>query len=244
MIYPLILASVFVTAILSGVLGMAGGMILMANRMYGMSVAAAMMVHGAVQATSNGSRAWFLREHIVWRIMPLYIAGALLSVVVFTTIALVPHPGVVLILVGVFPFLARLSKRLKGLDVTDAKTTLTCGFVVTSAQLLAGASGPLLDVFYLNTQLTRHQVVATKAITQTLGHILKLVYYGLIVGVVDGIPAWLYGVAMLLAVAGSRIGTRLLDRWNDEQFRRISGWVILTIAGICVVRGAQQLLLG
>ena len=59
-----ILLSVLGTSILSGILGMAGGMILMAILVSTVSVAAAMMIHGAVQATANGSRAWFLRSHI------------------------------------------------------------------------------------------------------------------------------------------------------------------------------------
>jgi uncharacterized membrane protein YfcA len=200
-----------------------------------------MMVHGAVQATANGSRSWFLREHIQWRIMPLYGSGAATALAAFTALTLVPDAGVVLILVGVFPFLARINRRLSGLDITRPVTTFSCGVSVTAAQLLAGASGPLLDVFYLNTSLNRHQVIASKAITQTLGHILKLIYYGLIVGVSDGIPWWLYPIYMATAVAGTRIGTKLLDRWNDEHFRLVGGRVILTIAAICIVKGVVDL---
>ena len=61
---PIIVATVFVTSLISGVIGMAGGMILMAVLVSLLSVPAAMVVHGAVQATANGSRAYFLRQHI------------------------------------------------------------------------------------------------------------------------------------------------------------------------------------
>ena len=54
---------------------------------------------------------------------------------------------------------------------------------MTAAQLFAGASGPLLDFFYLHARLDRYQVVANKALTQTIGHMLKLVYYGGVMGV-------------------------------------------------------------
>lgn len=62
--------------------------------------------------------------------------------------------------------------------------------MVTAAQLAAGASGPLLDVFYLNTKLDRLAIVATKALTQTLGHLLKLGYYVGVIGLtgVDDLP--------------------------------------------------------
>ena len=152
------------------------------------SVAAAMMIHGAVQATANGSRAWFLRSHIQWQILPAYLFGSATVLGIFSAITLVPDPSVILILIGSFPWLARLSPEFSGLNIKRTATALACGGVVTAAQLLAGASGPLLDVFYLNTPLTRHQIIASKAITQTIGHLLKLVYYGLIIGVSDSIP--------------------------------------------------------
>ena len=237
----LLLTSVFVTSVLSGILGMAGGMILMAILASTISVAGAMMLHGAVQATSNGSRAWFLRAHIQWRILPAYLLGAGTALAGFMALALVPDAGVVLILVGVFPFLARVAPRLKGLNVNHPPTAYVCGVVVTAAQLLAGASGPLLDVFYLRSPLNRYQIVASKAVTQTLGHLVKLGYYGIFIGVSESIPPWFYVVAMIAAVVGTRIGTLLLEKLHDEMFRRVSGWVILAIAATCIGKGVVDL---
>ncbi len=236
-----ILLSVLGTSILSGILGMAGGMILMAILVSTVSVAVAMMIHGAVQATANGSRAWFLRSHIQWRILPAYLLGAGTVLGLFTAITLVPNSAVILILVGTFPWLARVSPNLSGLNINHTPTAFACGGVVTAAQLLAGASGPLLDVFYLNTPLSRYQIVASKAITQTIGHLIKLVYYGLIVGVNESIPIWFFAVAMLTAVVGTRIGTRLLEKLNDESFKTVSGWVILAIATACIGKGVLDL---
>lgn len=242
-LYVMLVTAVFATSLLSGILGMAGGMILMALLVMTLSVSNAMMFHGAVQATANGARAWVLRRHIKWRLLPIYSAGAALSVALFTVLAVVPDAGVVLILVGLFPWLGLVSKRLSGLDVTRPITTLACGFAVTSAQLLAGASGPLLDVFYLNAPLNRQQIVANKALTQTLGHVLKIIYYGLIVAVSTTLPAALFACAIIAAVAGTRVGTLLLLRWNDHDFQRVSRAVILTIAALCMVEGLRSLML-
>ncbi|MEM8768516.1 MAG: sulfite exporter TauE/SafE family protein, partial [Pseudomonadota bacterium] len=159
MLEALILSTVFLTSILSGILGMAGGMILMAVLVSTLSVGAAMMLHGAVQAMANGSRAWFLRQHIQWRIIPAYGIGAALTLAAFTALALVPDADLILMIVGLLPFLARLVPYLRGLDVTQLPTAVACGIVVTAAQLFAGASGPLLDVFYLNSKLDRFQII-------------------------------------------------------------------------------------
>ncbi|TNF82717.1 MAG: sulfite exporter TauE/SafE family protein [Gammaproteobacteria bacterium] len=237
MLELIIIGAVLATSILSGVLGMAGGMILMAILVSTLSVGAAMMLHGAVQAMANGSRSWFLRQHVQWRILPAYALGAGLTVVTFTALALVPDANLILILVGIMPFLARAVPHLRGLDVTHLPTAALCGLAVTAAQLFAGASGALLDVFYLNARLNRFQIIATKAFTQAIGHLLKLFYYGLIIGVTDSIATWVYAVAILTAVVGTRLGTRLLERLSDESFRRVSGAVILLIGGACVIKG-------
>ncbi|MDE0053008.1 MAG: sulfite exporter TauE/SafE family protein [Gammaproteobacteria bacterium] len=243
-----ILATVLATAVLSGVIGMAGGVLLMAVLVTLLPVASAMILHGAVQAASNGARFLFLREHVMWGILPFYAIGALLAVLLFIALAFVPDPALVLILVGSFPWLARIVPTLRGLDVRRPATGAACGATVTAAQLLAGASGPLLDAFYLRTEVDRRSIVATKALTQAAGHVVKIGYYAWVsnavldeVAIAD-IPIWLVGAGIVLAVPGARIGTRLLERFDDRQFRRVTGWVILGLGALCIVKGARDLL--
>jgi len=239
----LILLAVFATSVLSGILGMAGGMILMAILVSTLSVVAASILQKAVQATANGSRAWFLRSHIQWSILPAYASGAVVTLAAFIALVLVPDADLILMVVGLFPWLARFVPRLKGLNIIHLPTAFASGLIVTAAQLFAGASGPLLDVFYLNAPLDRFQIIASKAFTQTLGHGLKLFYYGLIVGVTDSVPVWFYGLAMVVAILGTRAGTRLLERLDDSRFRSVSSAVILLIAAICFLKGAAGFLL-
>ena len=240
-VWTVILLTVLGTAILSGVLGMAGGLVLMGVLVLLLPVSAAMIVHGAVQAASNGARFLFLREHVQWRIVPPYAAGGALVVAAFAAVTLVPEPGVVLMLIGAFPWLARATPHFSRLDIRRPATAFTCGAVVTAAQLLAGASGPLLDAVYLHASLDRHQVVASKALTQTLGHLVKVGYYGLLAGsAAADVSVPLLAIACLVAVAGARIGTRLLARLPDERFRRISGHVILGLGTVCFARGALE----
>lgn len=239
MLYALLITSVFATSVLSGVLGMAGGMILMAILVATLPVASAMILHGAAQFTANASRAWFLRSHIQWGILPWYAVGAFTVLGAFSILSLVPEAGVILLLIGLLSLSARFSGRLARLDITRPLTATMCGAIVTAAQLLAGASGPILDVFYLSSPLSRHAIVANKALTQAFGHTLKIGYYGIIAGVgADLSPALIAG-AMLAAVAGTRVGTSLLDRFNDEGFKRWSGHAITVIAVYCVVQGAS-----
>ena len=73
----LILIAATVTACISGIFGMAGGMIFMGIIASVMGVAEAMVVHGAIQSVSNSSRAFMLRPDIRWDILGYKIIGAL-----------------------------------------------------------------------------------------------------------------------------------------------------------------------
>lgn len=69
MSYLLLLLATLATSLISGVLSMAGGMILMGVFSLLLSVPAAMVLHGIAQSFSNGSRVWLYRRHIKWRML-------------------------------------------------------------------------------------------------------------------------------------------------------------------------------
>jgi uncharacterized protein len=236
-----IIATVMVTSLLSGVLGMAGGMILMAVLVTLQPMATAMVVHGLVQAVANGSRTLFLLRHVHWALLLPYLVGASIALAAFATVALVPDPALVLIVIGAFPWLARVTSRLARLDITQPATAVGAGIVVTGTQLFAGVSGPLLDVFYLNAKLNRYQVIASKAITQTVGHLMKLAYYGVLIGHDQVLPAWFLIAAVAAAIVGTGVGTRLVALVSDGHFRRVTGWVILALGALCVAEGVRSL---
>ena len=242
----IVLIAVLATAVLSGVLGMAGGMILMAVMVTVLPVATAMVVHGFAQGASNGARVWFLRRHVMWNVVPPYLVGGALATTVFVWIAFVPEPGLVLLLVGASPWLARVVPFLRGLDIRNRATSVACGATVTAAQLLAGASGPLLDAFYLSTDTDHRRIVATKAVTQTIGHVVKVFYYGAVVGrLADAAPApiasWLLAGVVVVAIVGARIGTLLLERLDTNRFRRITTVAVLSLGAVCMLKGVYDL---
>ena len=240
--YVLIIISALATSLLSGLVGMAGGVVLMAVLVNMLPVSSAMVLHGITQFTANGSRTLILRKHLMWRLLPGYILGASVAVAGFSALLFVPEASVVLILVGLFPWLARLQPKSSALNITRPASNIICGFSVTSAQLLAGAAGPLLDLFYLNSGLDRQTVVANKALTQTIGHLLRIFYYGAIISVATPLPNWLFLAAAIAAVIGTRLGTWLLARWDDQRFQQVSGQIILATGTICILQGSYQLI--
>lgn len=245
-------AVVFLTSAISGIFGMSGGMILMGFLAWVLPVSTAMMLHGATQAAANGYRAVLNRADIDWRIFGRYIIGSMLGLALLTAIAYVPDKVTMYLLLGLVPFAAAAVPQRWALDVTKRGAAEICGFLVTLLNLSAGVAGALLDVFFVRTSLTRHQVVATKAVTQTLSHILKLVYFGLILRVAAGeaaagagpaavLPWWIFLAVIPLSMAGTTAGKKVLDRMTDSNFRVWSQRITLAIGAVLLWRGLSLL---
>jgi uncharacterized membrane protein YfcA len=237
MVYLLLIVATLATSIISGVLSMAGGVILMGIFGLLLTVPAAMTLHGVAQTVSNGSRIWLHRRHIKWSVLLPYSIGSAIVLGFFTAVSLVPEKSLVFILIGLFPFIAFALPTQLNLDIERPAVAVVCGLVVTSIQMLAGASGPVLDVFYLKSEMTRHQILATKAVTQTLGHVIKLFYYVWIIGLVANLPMWVYLLVIIGAIAGNWIAKFIVDRIRDEHFRLGGRYLVLSIGAVFLVHG-------
>lgn len=242
MIYLLIAAATLITSLISGVLSMAGGMILMVVFGFFLSVPVAMVLHGVAQAFSNGSRVWIYRRHIRWRVLGFYAIGALAMIAVFAVFTFVPSIGLVFMLIGTFPFLALAIPKSIHLDMEKGPVAVLSGVLVTVAQLLAGASGPVLDIFYVQSEMTKEQILGTKAVTQTLGHILKLIYYGSVMAVASTqLPLWVVPAVVAAAILGNYLGSLIVARMTDNQFKQIGRYVVMVIGVICIGKGILEM---
>lgn len=241
----IILGAILATSFISGILGMAGGMILIGVLSILLPIKSAMILHGVTQMSSNGFRAFLLRKHIKFQILPSYIFGALIGFSIFSAIQFVPSKEFVLVAVGLFPFIALFTPKAIPINIMNTKTSFICGTVVTAVQIFAGASGPALDVFFLNSPLTRHEIIATKAITQTISHFIKLIYYGhmLYYSVSDKLEVTyaILAASVFCAFLGTRGGKVVLDKLSEQQFQKYSRIVITLIGGFYIVKGMAML---
>ena len=157
-----------------------------------------------------------------------------------------PDKATVFLALGLVPFVAWGLPARFALNITRSGVPLVAGFIITLVNLIAGVAGPLLDVFYVRTELTRHEVVASKAVTQTLSHLMKLVYFGLLTSTAledaSRIPLYVYAMVVPLAMLGTTLGKRVLDAMSDGNFRRWSQWIIFSIGAVYLVRSAMLFL--
>ena len=234
-------AAIVSTSFISGIFGMAGGMILMGILLAFMPLAPAMVLHGLVQMASNGWRAWQWRAHIDWRIVGHYAAGAAVATAAVVAMALAASKAIALIIVGVSPVLGLLLPSRLAPDIGRPSHGHGCGVLCTVLQLLAGVSGPVLDVFFVRSQLDSRQLVATKAAVQLLGHFLKAGYFGHLLAGGETLSPIAVIVAIPLAIAGGYLSRFVLETISEIQFRTWSRYVIGVVSTVYLIQGVVLL---
>lgn len=239
----LLVVALLVTSILSGVFGMAGGMVLMGVLVFLLPVPTAMILQGVTQLACNGWRATMWWRYVKLQIVVRFALGSLFSFGVFSFLRLVPDRTTVLLLLGLLPFVAiyvpdRIAPRADRFGVAELSGVLSGAF-----QLLAGVSGPLLDTILVRTDYDRRSVVATKGACQIVSHTIKLIYFGgVAMAESDLPPTWLFVLAALLAIAGTSLARQVLERLTDAQFRRWTKYLVLTVGAVYIIQGAIGLL--
>lgn len=240
--FALIGASVVFTSFLSGIFGMAGGLVLLGILLLLLDVAPAMMLFGVTQLASNSWRAFLWRRYIRWDIFRGYAAGSLVFFGLMKLVAFLPDKGMVYLGLGLMPFAVEVIPQNYRPHIERRFAPFICGGLIMVLQLLAGAAGNVLDVFFQKSSLDRKTIVATKAATQTLAHFLRILYFGSFAMVEGDLPPlWLFGVCIVLAFLGTSLAARVLERWHDEGFRKWSRVLILSISAVYIARGVWLL---
>jgi uncharacterized protein len=237
-----IVAMSFVTAAISGVFGMAGGLMLKGALALVLPVSATFVVHGLLQLVANGWRAILHRKFVSWKVVAIYALGAFTAAGLIGLVVYEPTRATLYLLMGLVPGLIWLPQGWVKVDASRPSQAYICGLSVTGMNLTAGVAGPLLDVFFVRTALTRHQIVATKAATQVFSHLMKVVVYGapLLAAGGKGIPPWwVFALAIPLSMLGTAAGGILLNRLSDVDFKRYLRLILTVIGAVYLVQAAR-----
>ena len=89
-----------VTSFISGIFGMAGGMLLIGFLLVLLPVPVAMVFHGVIQIAANGWRSWLWRHHVKWSVVLQFGVGSASSLIVFSFFDFVPDKALVLMVGG------------------------------------------------------------------------------------------------------------------------------------------------
>ena len=214
-------ATVFATAVLSGVLGMAGGVALLGVLLLYLPPLVAIPLHGAIQLVSNGSRVVAQRQHarfdwIGWYTLPLIPAG-LVGLQVAQALPEAALEGAIGAVVLLATWLPKRSGAAGAAAGRPRMRFVTLGGCSGFLNMVVGATGVLIDPFFLGLGLTRQALVGTKAACQAIGHLVKVGLFGA-AGFAFAEYAPLLALGAACAAAGTFVGSRLLDKLSEESF--------------------------
>lgn len=230
------------TAFLSGLFGMAGGLILIGVLLTILPLPSAMVLHAITQMASNGWRAFLWRDYIRWRPVSIYLIGCAIALGAWSITRYVPDKPVALLLLGVTPFMARLTPKGLRPNPNSLWQGTVYGSVCMGLMLMTGVSGPLMDTFFLGGNFGRREVVATKAACQVASHFIKLIYFGSIIDQAATLDPVLAAVAVAASMLGTTLARRILEAMSDVQFRTWANRLITTVACYYIAYGSWLLL--
>lgn len=225
-----LLVTGLLTAALSGVLGMGGGVTLLGVMTAVLPAPVLVPIHGVVQLVSNSTRTLALLRHVAWRYFGLYSPTLVLGFAAATLTwsgdkLTFLRPGI-----GVF-LLAFLAFRRWAPVLRNPPRWVypVLGLVVGFTSVWIGATGPLLAPFFLRDDLEPEQVIATKAACQSLGHLFKIPAF-LVLGFDYGAHAALLGSLVAVVIVGTLIGRAILGRLDRALFERLFEGLLLLLA--------------
>lgn len=219
-IFFILLAGTLVTSALSGMTGMAGGVIFLSLVASVMDAGLAVPLHAAVQLVSNASRLIFFMRYIRWSVVGFFVLGMLPGAVIGIGIFSLLDEHVIKLSMGLFILLMVFAPLEKSEREGRYSVFVPVGFIAGLLGIFFGSTGPLTARFFLRGDISKEELVGTKASCQALTHLVKIPLFGFI-----GVNVFQFGVVLvylaLAVVVGTFIGMKSLHRISETVFRKI-----------------------
>ncbi len=222
----------FLTSVIAAVVGIGGGMMLIAILPSFLPTNALIPVHGLTQVLSNLSRAIFGYKDVQFEVIPKFLIGSTLGIAIFAGILTLISLEYVPLFIGVYILLSLWSEKFND-KIKRYENYYLAGFFQTGLSMVVGATGPLTMTLLLKDYKDKDKVVSTGAALMSITHLLKVVvfiYFGFVFfDYIYTILAMIFG-----AVLGSYAGTKLRDKIDGKKFAIILK-TLLTILAIKLI---------
>lgn len=235
---PLILTFLFIcaslTSIISAVSGMGGGVVLLSILTIFLNISVIVPIHGIVQLISNSTRTWLLRDNVIKKIFLWFCLGIPIgTMIAIKIIKSIQNQEIFLIFIAILIFYSVFKPK----KLPEIKLPFWCfsfiGIAVGILGPLVGATGPFIAPFFIRSDFTKEQIVATKSSVQVVGHLVKLpTFFYLGFNYFEHIN--LIVVLTAGALLGTHLGVKILGKIQDKSFRYIFKGALL-LAGIRVL---------
>lgn len=222
------------TSALTAVIGVGGGMTLLATLPNVLAPNLVIPIHGATQLISNLSRLaldWRLAAwHLIVPFLPGAVVGAVFGFLLLDGFSFEYLP----LILGVFILLVTWTKLVQRSGVLFNNMTVL-GIFLTSTSLFIGSMGLILPSVLLHQGLKKDEAIITQSAMMAIMHSFKVVAY-----VLAGFAFWRYGSMMVMmlsgSVLGSYVGKFLRGRVNEARGVWLLKWTVSALAAQMIVR--------
>lgn len=231
----ILLFTSFLTSILSGLIGMGGGILLLTVMAQYFPPADLIPLHGLLQLGSNASRVVYGYRSFDRCITLQYAVGAIAGAALGSLWVLKIPEHAYQIVLGLFILAITFIPLPQSRRRLALKWPLV-GAATTFLGVYVGATGPLIAPFFLSESLRKEALVTTKAAAQVFTHLFKvLAFFALGFQIGTYLPL-LVGM-LALSFAGNYVGTRFLHRIPDRWFTWLFQGLIALLAGRMILEG-------
>jgi len=208
------LISIF-TSLIAGVVGMGGGLMLIAILPSFLPIQALIPIHGFTQMFSNVSRAYFGYKHIQFEVVPKFLFGSIIGVVIIALILDMISIEYIPLFIGSYILLSLWSKKFNE-KIKKYENYYLIGFLQSGLSVIVGATGPLTTTLLLKEYQDKDKVVATAALLMSITHSMKVlvfIYFGFKFSeYIDIVTVMVVGV-----IIGSYLGTKIRDKVDGKR---------------------------
>jgi uncharacterized protein len=231
----------FLTATLSGVAGLGGGTILIGVfYALGMAPAEAVPLFAAVQFIANSSRTLAYLRHVEWRAAGWFLLAALPATFVVAPFAAGINADLVRLLLAGLILASLAPGRAERAALPARPAFALAGLLNGALGMFIGATGLVVGRLFFRPEWRKETTIGTLALTQTLGHGLRVIAYGFV-----GFSAFTH--PLLLAtlgaavIAGTAFGKRLNGQVSEAQFAALFKWILILLSLKLAWDGARGL---
>lgn len=236
----LLVGTSFVTSMLTGALGLGGGLMMLAVIAAVLPPTVVIPVHGVVQIGSNLGRAVLMRGHVARDLLVPFAVGTLIGAPLGALVVTELPTDLLRLILGLFVLWTVWGPKLRASRVPPRAFVLIGG-VTSFVTMFLGATGPFIAAFVNPERLGRHGTVATHAACMTAQHGLKVAAFtALGFAFLPWLPLLVAMVA--LGFVGTMTGRRFLDRLPEASFARGFRLVLTLLALKLLWDGSASLL--
>ena len=234
----------FLTAVLSGVAGLGGGTILIGVfYALGLAPGVAVPLHAAVQFVSNFSRTVAFFRHVEWRAAGWFLLAAAPTPFLVAPFVAAANVNVILLLLAGLILSSLVPAKDGGEPLKAVPSFLLAGFLNGTLGMFVSATGLFVGRLFLRPEWSKETVIATLAMTQTLGHLLRVLGYAT-VGFAVTARLDLLLPLVIAVIAGTLAGRALHRHLEERHFRQLFKLILLVLSLKLIYDGVTGLLAG